>query len=76
VEESTPVLAESTAGVQLTGEAEKAITAKPEALVPPGRIMGQDGGARSRRCCKRVGSGSSQAYEKSHVQVKRSRSSM
>ena len=34
MEDTTPVLADSTAGVELAGEAEKAITAKPEALVP------------------------------------------
>jgi hypothetical protein len=76
VEDTTPVLAESTAGIQLAGEAEKAITAKPEALVPPGHIMGQSAGTRSRHCRKRVGSGSSRAFVKSHAQVKRSPSSM
>src|SRR6266581_6333451 len=34
VEDTTLVLAESTVGVELAGEAEKAITAKPEALEP------------------------------------------
>src|SRR5260221_13226583 len=32
--DTTPVLAKSTAGVELAGEAEKAITEKPEALEP------------------------------------------
>ena len=34
MEDTTLVLAESTVGVELAGEAEKAITAKPEALEP------------------------------------------
>ena len=32
--DTTPVLAESTASIKLTGEAKKAITAKTEALEP------------------------------------------
>ena len=34
MEDTTPVLAESTAGVELAGKAGKAITAKPKALEP------------------------------------------
>jgi hypothetical protein len=74
VEDTTPVLAESTAGVELAGEAKKAIAAKPEALVP---------GAYNEAGCRREVEtpqererGPECASEKSHVQAKRSPSSM
>jgi len=44
--DTVPVLAESTAGVELAGKVEKAITAKSKALVP--REYSKAGRARSR----------------------------
>ena len=77
MEDTTPVLANSTAGVELAGEAEKAIAAKPEALEPGAyRVTRQGAGAKSRCRSKRMSEGPSWASEKSHAQAKTSPSSM
>ena len=72
VVDTTPVLAESTASIELAGEAEKAIAAKPEALEP--RAYNEAGGRHEVEM--RVSEGPSRGSEKSHAQAKTSPSSM
>jgi hypothetical protein len=69
VVDTTPVLAESTASIELAGEAEKAIAAKPEALEPGAY---NEAGGRREVEMRGVSEGPSRASDKSHAQAKTS----